>query len=215
VQQARSEAQGRSAAIALEAEGEAEASCAKLEAQARGEYEIPAKKGEGLRAIVEGRGDSEAAFRSMMREHLDHLAATASRAIADIEFDTVTVRHGGRGGASGFLSGLGRSMPPLMNVVPDIGGVELPDYLGRMVVEGVQPPAAPPAEAALAEGAGGASAAPPPAPGAPGAPGAADASASSPSRDPGNPRGAARPAAHSRSCDGRGGARASPGSARG
>ena len=139
----RIEAEGRAKAIALEAEGEAKAIFAKLEAQARGEYEILAKKGEGLRAIVEGCGDSESAFRLMMLEHLDHLAETASQAISNIKFDKVTVwdsgRGDGQGGASGFLSSLGQSIPPMMNVMRDIGGVDLPDYLGRMVVE---PPSA-------------------------------------------------------------------------
>ncbi|HVS10970.1 MAG TPA: SPFH domain-containing protein, partial [Planctomycetota bacterium] len=134
------EAAGRASAIALEAEGEAKAIYAKLEAQARGEYEILAKKGEGLREIVEGCGGAEAAFKLMMLEHLDHLAETASKAIANVKFDKVIVWDGGNGsgGASGFLSGLGRSIPPLMDIMRNLGGVELPDYLGRMVE---QPPA--------------------------------------------------------------------------
>ena len=135
----RIEARGRSEAIALEAEGEAKAIYAKLEAQARGEYEILAKKGDGLRAIVEGCGDSEAAFRLMMLEHLDHLAETASQAISNIKFDKVTVWDGGgaegSGGVSGFLSSMGQSIPPMMDVMRNIGGVDLPEYLGKMVVE--------------------------------------------------------------------------------
>jgi flotillin len=135
------EAAGRASAIALEAEGQAKAIYAKLEAQARGEYEILAKKGEGLREIVQGCGGAEAAFKLMMLEHLDHLAETASKAIANVKFDKVIVWDGGNGngGASGFLSGLGRSIPPLMDIMRNLGGVELPDYLGKMVE---QPPVA-------------------------------------------------------------------------
>jgi flotillin len=134
----RIEAEGRAAAIAAEAEGEAKAIYAKLEAQARGEFEILAKKGEGLRKIVEGVGGSREAFQLMMLEHLDHLAEQASAAIANIKFDKVTVWDSGRagegdGGASGFISSMGRAVPPLMDVMRSSGGVELPDYFGKMV----------------------------------------------------------------------------------
>ena len=138
----RIEAEGRAAAIAAEAEGEAKAIFAKLEAQARGEFEVLAKKGEGLRKIVDGVGGSREAFQLMMLEHLDHLAEQASAAIANIKFDKVTVWDSGRagegeGGASGFISSMGRAVPPLMDVMRSIGGVELPDYFGKMVdVEG-------------------------------------------------------------------------------
>jgi len=151
------EAAGRAAAIAVEAEGQAKAIYAKLEAQARGEYEILAKKGEGLREIVQGCGGAEAAFKLMMLEHLDHLAETASKAIANVKFDKVIVWDGGsgNGGASGFLSGLGRSIPPLMDIMRNLGGVELPDYLGRMVEQ-------PPASTTAPKSAGGAKPAEPP-----------------------------------------------------
>ena len=56
----------------LEAEGEAAAIYAKLEAEARGQYEILAKKGEGLKQIVEACGGAQQAFQLMMLEHLDN-----------------------------------------------------------------------------------------------------------------------------------------------
>lgn len=130
------EAAGRAEARIIEAEADARAVYAKLEAQARGEYEILAKKGQGLREIVEGCGSSEQAFQLMMLEHIDHLATTASKAISNVKFDKVTVWDSGdgsgQGGAAGFLKSLGASMPPLMNVMRDIGGVELPEYLGKL-----------------------------------------------------------------------------------
>jgi len=133
------EAGGRAEARVIEAEAEAKAIYAQLEAQARGEYEILAKKGEGLREIVQGCGDAEQAFKLLMLEHIDHLADASSAAIANIKFDKVTVwdsgNGDGKGGASGFLRGLGQSMPPLMDVMRSIGGVELPDYLGKLVRE--------------------------------------------------------------------------------
>jgi flotillin len=132
----RIEAEGRAAAIAAEAEGQAKAIYAKLEAKARGEYEILAKKGEGLRQIVEGVGGAREAFQLMMLEHLDHLAEQASSAIQNIKFDKVTVwdsgNEDGSGGASGFINSMGRAVPPLMDVMRNIGGVEMPEYLGKM-----------------------------------------------------------------------------------
>ena len=131
------EAAGRAEARVIEAEAEAKAIFAKLEAQARGEYEILAKKGEGLREIVQGCGDGEQAFKLLMLEHIDHLADASASAISNIKFDKVTVWDSGnaegKGGASGFLRGLGQAMPPLMDVMQSIGGVELPEYLGKLV----------------------------------------------------------------------------------
>jgi flotillin len=129
------EAAGRAQARILEAEGEAKAIYARLEAQARGEYEILAKKGEGLSKIVAGCGSAEQAFQLMMLEHLDHLAESSAKAISNIKFDKITVWDAGNGeggGASGFLSSLGRAVPPLMNVMKDIGGVEMPTYFGKL-----------------------------------------------------------------------------------
>ena len=128
------EAGGRAQANVIEAEADAKAIFARLEAQARGEYEILAKKGEGLRAIVEGCGGAEQAFPLLVLEHMDHLAEAASTAISNIKFDKITVWDGGsgQGGASGFLRGLGQAVPPLMDVMRNIGGVELPEYFGRM-----------------------------------------------------------------------------------
>ena len=151
----RLEAEGRAQAIAVQAEGEAKAIYAKLEAQARGEYEILAKKGEGLRQIVEGVGGARAAFQLMMLEHLDHLAEQAAGAISNIKFDKVTVWDSGRGdgdgGASGFISSMGRAVPPLMDVMRNIGGVEMPDYFGKMVPTGATEPAEPADPADLAK----------------------------------------------------------------
>ena len=120
----------------IEAEGDAKAIFAKLEAEAKGQYEILAKKGEGLRQIVDACGGSEAAFRMLMLEHLDKMAETAATAISNIKFDKVIVwENGGKNGessTSNFLNNMMTSLPPMMNVMKDIGGVEMPDYLLKM-----------------------------------------------------------------------------------
>ena len=120
----------------IEAAGEAAAIYAKLEAEARGQYEILAKKGEGLKMIIDACGGSQQAFQMLMLEHLDNLAASSAQAISKIKFDKVVVwENGGQNGTtntSNFLHGLSRTLPPMMQVLKDIGGVELPESLVKM-----------------------------------------------------------------------------------
>ncbi|PQO42232.1 flotillin family protein [Blastopirellula marina] len=117
------------------AQAEADAIFAKLEAEARGEYEKLAKKGEGLKAIVEACGSSKEAFQLLLLEHLDNLADASAKAISNIKFDKVVVWEGGnqngRSNTADWLSGMAKTLPPMMQVMKDIGGVELPEALVR------------------------------------------------------------------------------------
>ncbi|HET6163873.1 MAG TPA: SPFH domain-containing protein [Planctomycetota bacterium] len=143
----------------IEAIGEASATFARLEAQAKGEYEILAKKGDGLKRIVEACGGAQPAFQLMMLEHLQALAQTAATAISNIKFDKVIVWDSGNGangagpggGAAGFLQSLAKSIPPMMNVMQDLGGVKMPEFLGKLTTEGGEAAAAK-GEAATAKG---------------------------------------------------------------
>ncbi len=124
----------------IEAEGEAKAIFAKLEAEALGQYEMLAKKAEGLRRIIEACGGAPQAFQLLMLEHLDTLAQTSAQAISNIKFDKVVVwENGGNGNGSSnvaqFLHNLAHTMPPMMQVLKDIGGVEMPEYLARLTPE--------------------------------------------------------------------------------
>jgi flotillin len=125
----------------IEAEGLAAATFAKLDAEARGQYEVLAKKGDGLRRIIEACGGSQQAFQLLMLEHLDVLAKTAAQAISNIKFDKVIVWEGGNGQLNGsnntthFLQSLARSMPPMMQVMKDIGGVEIPEFIAKLTPE--------------------------------------------------------------------------------
>jgi flotillin len=137
--QAEAEAEKRR----IEAEGEAKAIFAKLEAEAKGQYEILAKKGEGLKRIIDACGGSQQAFQMLLLEHLDTLAHTSAHAIANIKFDKVVVWEGGNNGqangtsnTSNFLHSLARTMPPILHVMKDIGGVEVPEYFARLAGEG-------------------------------------------------------------------------------
>ncbi|HZG44118.1 MAG TPA: SPFH domain-containing protein, partial [Longimicrobium sp.] len=126
----------------LEAQAEAAAIYAKLEAEARGQYEIMAKKAEGLKLIVDACGGSQQAFNMLMLEHVDNLAQTAATAISNIKMDKVVVWDGGNGKATGnFLQGLAGTLPPMMDVIQNIGGVELPSMFGRLVAEQEAAPA--------------------------------------------------------------------------
>ncbi len=126
----------------IEAEGQACAIFAKLEAEAKGQYEMLAKKADGLKQIIQACGGAQQAFQLLMLEHLDNLAQTSAKAISSIKFDKVVVWENGNGsnGTGGsnvanFLQSLARTMPPMMQVMKDIGGVEMPEYLARMTTE--------------------------------------------------------------------------------
>lgn len=120
----------------IEAKAEADAIFLKLEAEARGQYEMLAKKGEGLQQIISACGGANQAFQLLMLEHLDNLAEASAKAISNIKFDKVVVwENGGSNGRSStadFLSGMAKSLPPMMQVLKDIGGVELPSSLVKL-----------------------------------------------------------------------------------
>lgn len=124
----------------LEAEGEAKAIFAKLEAEARGQYEILARKGEGLRQIIDACGGAEEAFKMLMLEHFDNLVEASAKAISNIKFDKVVVWEGngqnGTTATANWLHNMARTLPPMMQVMKDIGGVEIPETLANLA--GVQ-----------------------------------------------------------------------------
>jgi flotillin len=131
--EAEAEAQRRR----IEAEAEAAAIYMKLEAEARGQYEIMSKKAEAMKELVLAAGGAREAFQLMLVEHLDTLAETSAKAISNIKFDKVVVWDGGgpNGATSGFLQSMANTLPPMMHVLRDIAGVELPTYLGKIAGE--------------------------------------------------------------------------------
>jgi flotillin len=131
------EAEAEAERIRIRAEGEAKAIFAKLEAEARGQFEILARKGEGMERIITACGGAQQAFQLLLLEHLDTLAQTSAQAISNIKFDKVVVWEGGGNGngttnTSNFLQGLARTLPPIMQVMKDVGGVEVPEYFARL-----------------------------------------------------------------------------------
>lgn len=124
----------------IEAEGAASAIYAKLEAEARGQYEILAKKGEGLQRIISACGGAQPAFQLMMLEHLDKLTEASARAISNIKFDKIVVWEGGgpngTSSTANFLQNMSRSLPPMMQVLKDVAGIEMPESLLKVAVDG-------------------------------------------------------------------------------
>lgn len=74
-----------------------------------------------------------------MLEHIDQLTEASARAISNIKFDKIVVWEGG--GANGssstanFLHNLSHSMPPMMQVMKDVAGIELPETLLKMATD--------------------------------------------------------------------------------
>ena len=120
----------------IDAKADADAIFVRLDAEARGQFEILAKKGDGLQRIVDACGGSNEAFQMLMLEHLDNLADASAQAISNIKFDKVVVwENGGSNGRSNtadFLSGMAKTLPPMMQVMRDIGGIELPEALVKL-----------------------------------------------------------------------------------
>lgn len=152
------EAEAAAERVRIGAEAEAMAIYVKLEAEARGQYQIMSKKAEAMKELVAAAGGAKEAFQLMMVEHLDTLAETSAKAISNIKFDKIVVwdsGQGGKGGASGFLQSMAGALPPMMNVLRDIAGVELPGYVAKLTDDDA--PAAPKAAegaAAVSSGTG-------------------------------------------------------------
>jgi flotillin len=132
------EAEAQADSRRLEAQADADALLARLRAEAEGEYQKLAKKAEGLGRIVAECGGADEAYRLLMIEHMDHLADKAAEAIGSIKMDKVMLWGGGKnegGGVADFIRDLGAGVVPMMHLMRDIGGVQLPDSVLRFVDE--------------------------------------------------------------------------------
>ena len=123
--------------VRIDAEAQAGAIYAKLEAEARGQYEIMSKKGDGLKKIIEACGSAQSAFQMLMLEHMEGLVQASAKAISNIKFDKVVVwENGGNNGqgsnTASFLHNMARTMPPMLQVLRDIGGVDVPEFLAKL-----------------------------------------------------------------------------------
>lgn len=129
------EAQAVAEQIRENAKGQADAIYAKMEAEAKGLYEILTKQAEGYRQVVSAAGgDPTKAFQLLLIEKLPELVKTQVDAIKNIKIDKITVWDSGNQGESGntstanFVSGMMKTIPPL-NDLFNMAGLNLPTYL--------------------------------------------------------------------------------------
>ena len=120
----------------VNAKGEADAIYAKMEAEAKGLYEILTKQAEGYdRMIKAAGGDATKAYTLLLLEKLPELVKTQVEAVKGINIDKVTVWDSGqsadgKSSTAGFVSGLMKSVPPLSELF-DQAGLTLPEYLAK------------------------------------------------------------------------------------
>ncbi|WP_370520756.1 flotillin family protein [Dysgonomonas sp. 25] len=135
-QKAIIEAQAVAERTREQARGEADAIYAKMEAEAKGLYEILTKQASGYKDVVNAaHGDTTAAYQLLLIEKLPELVRTQVEAIKNLKIDKITVWDSANGGSSNgqtstanFLSGLMKSVPPL-NELFNMAGMNLPNFL--------------------------------------------------------------------------------------
>jgi flotillin len=124
------------------AKGEADAIFMKMEAEAKGIFEILSKQAEGYHQLMQAAGnDSRSAVMLMIADKLPELVRTQVEAIKNLKIDKITVWDNMGGGKDGkpatanFLSGMLGAIPPFEELFK-MAGLELPDYLkGKTMAE--------------------------------------------------------------------------------
>ena len=125
------------------AKGEADAIFAKMDAEARGIYEVLTKQAEGYARIVKAAaGDPDKAVMMLITDKLPELVKTQVEAVKNIKIDKVTVWDGNNAGngntsTANFISGMMKSVPPL-NDLFNMAGLNLPTYLKGTPTEDVK-----------------------------------------------------------------------------
>ena len=130
------EAEAEAEKIRVNANGDADAIFAKMEAEAKGLYEVLTKQASGYKEMVQAAGgDANKAYMLLLLEKLPELVKTQVEAVKGINIDHITVWDGGngadgKGSTANFVSGLMKSVPPL-NELFDMAGLNLPEYLAK------------------------------------------------------------------------------------
>lgn len=118
------------------AKGEADAIYMKMEARAKGQFEVLSKQALGFDSLVKAAGgDASNAVMLLIADKLPDLVKTQVEAIKNLKIDKITVWDSMSGGKDGksptsanFLSGMLGAIPPLDELFK-MAGMELPDYL--------------------------------------------------------------------------------------
>ncbi len=129
-------AQAEAESFRERAKGEADALFLKMDAEARGLYEILTKQADGYKSVVNAAGgDPSKAFQLLLIEKLPELVKTQVEAVKNIKIDKIVVWDSGNGsGENGnsstanFVSGMMKTVPPL-NDLFNMAGLSLPKYL--------------------------------------------------------------------------------------
>jgi flotillin len=125
------------------ARGEADSTLLKYQAEAKGMQELLNAKANGYKEIIAAcDGDSKAASTLLLLEQLDTLVGRQTDALANLKIDKITIWYSGSGGngdgqnaTSSFIRNFISTLPPIHDLAKQVG-IDLPDYLGNMNVDG-------------------------------------------------------------------------------
>lgn len=124
-----------------EARGEADAIYMKMEAEAKGIFQILTKQADGFEMLSKAAGNSRDAVMMMIADKLPELVKTQVEAIKNLKIDKVTVwdnmgsgKDGKSPATANFLSGMLGAIPPFEELFK-MAGMELPDYLKGKTIE--------------------------------------------------------------------------------
>ena len=130
------EAEADAERVRIAALADAEAIRARLSAQAEGEYQILAKRAQAIGDMVDKAGSAEDAYRLMLIDHLPKLMEIHASAISQIKFDKVVLWSGQNGDSKSsvgsFIGDALTSLPPLFQVLQDVGGFKPNPAIGTM-----------------------------------------------------------------------------------
>ena len=146
-QRAALEAPAKAEKAQVIVDAEAEAEKRKLEAEGAGRGDLrqarsrgprpvrdPRQEGRRPQAIIDACGGAQDAFQLLMLEHLDTLAEASAR---PSRTSSSTRSSSGKAAANGTVEHRqlpaehGPIMPPMMQVMKDVGGVEVPEYVAK------------------------------------------------------------------------------------
>jgi flotillin len=97
----------------------------------------------GYKRLIEScNGDTQAAASLLLIEKLTDIVQAQVEAISNMKIDKITVwdsgaRDGSGNATANFVSGFIRSLPPLQEIAA-MAGIELPEYLGKVVHDGTK-----------------------------------------------------------------------------
>jgi flotillin len=123
--------------IRREAKGEADGVLLKYLAEADGLKKLLDSKAAGYDALIKSCGNPKDAATLLMIEKIEELVTHQVKAIQGLKIDKITVwDSGGNEGkgssTSNFISNLIKSIPPMQEIA-SMAGVELPEYLGKLI----------------------------------------------------------------------------------